>query len=187
MVAYKKYSKIIIKNMNILKSLIIFFDHPLFSIIGGLSFIFSALIIFYRLVCIGLRISPLVFRIGNALWRRKVAIIGNTESFSTLKDCIVNTGIFKKNNVIHIPIGNIEKLKTYTLLLVDWESSGNNIDEIFLVRKNHNTAVVIFAKPSCIPPEKMFEIANKSNTVVVNFKGRLLNDILSSIITTSFN
>ena len=54
-------------------------------------------------------------------------------------------------------------------------------------RKDQNTAVIIFAKPGSVPNEKMAEIGNRSNTVVVNFKGRLLNDILNSLITTSFD
>jgi hypothetical protein len=46
---------------------------------------------------------------------------------------------------------------------------------------------VIYAKPASIPPDKMDNIANRSNTVVVNFRGRLLNDILTSLITTSYD
>ena len=35
--------------------------------------------------------------------------------------------------------------------------------------------------------KKMNDIANRPNTVVVNFRGRLLNDILTSLITTSYD
>lgn len=173
--------------MNIIQPIIDFFNHPVFIIVGGLTVVFAALGIIYRVVCIALGVTPLVFRIGKALWRRKVAIIGNLEAFSSLTDCITDTNIFKKNNVVHIPTDNIEKAKDYSILLVDWETSGNNIDQIFLARKNHNTAVIIFAKPGSIPQDKMTDIGNRSNTVVVNFKGRLLNDILNSLITTSFD
>jgi hypothetical protein len=173
--------------MNIIQPIIDFFNHPVFIIVGGLTVVFAVIGIFYRVVCIALGVTPLVFRIGKAIWRRKVAIIGSSEAFSSLKACITDTNIFKKNNVVHIPIDNVDKSKEHTILLVDWETSGNQIDQIFLARKNHNTAVIIFAKAGFIPSEKMAEIANRSNTVVVNFKGRLLNDILNSLITTSFD
>jgi hypothetical protein len=163
--------------MNIIQPIIDFFNHPVFIIVGGLTVVFAALGIIYRIVCIALGLTPLVFRIGKAIWRRKVAIIGSSEVFSSLKDCITDTEIFNKKNVIHIPIDNI----------VDWETSRNQIDQIFVARKNHNTAVIIFAKAGSIPQDKMAEIANRSNTVVVNFRGRLLNDILNSLITTSFD
>ncbi len=149
--------------------------------------VFGAAGIIYRVVCITLGVTPLVFRIGKAIWRRKVAIIGTFDAFSSLKDCITDSDIFNKNNVIHIPIDNIDKAKDHTILLVDWETSGTLIDHIITARKNHNTAVIIFAKAGAIPPDKMTNIANQSNIVVVNFKGRLLNDILNSLITTSFD
>jgi hypothetical protein len=173
--------------MNIIQPIIDFFNHPVFIIVGGLTVVFAAIGVIYRVVCITLGVTPLVFRIGKAIWRRKVAIIGTFEAFSSLKDCITDTDIFNQNNVIHIPIDNIDKAKEHTILLVDWETSGILIDQIFVARKNHNTAVIIFAKAGSIPHDKMAEIANKSNTVVVNFKGRLLNDILNSLITTSFD
>lgn len=173
--------------MNLIQPIIDFFNHPVFIIVGGLTVVFAAIGIIYRVVCITLGVTPLVFRIGKAIWRRKVAIIGSAEAFSSLKDCIIDTNIFKNHNVIHIPIDNIEKSKEHTILLVDWETSGNYIDNIFLARKNYNTAVIIFAKPASIPHGKMDEIGNRSNTVVVNFKGRLLNDILNSLITISFD
>lgn len=173
--------------MNVFQSLIDFFNHPVFIIVGGLTVVLSAIGIIYRVVCIILGVTPLVFRIGKAIWRRKVAVIGSSEAYSSLKDCITDTNIFKTHNVIHIPIDNIDKAKEHTILLVDWETSGNQIDQIFIARKNFNTAVIIFAKAGSIPHDKMAEIANKSNTVVVNFKGRLLNDILNSLITTSFD
>lgn len=169
-----------------LQPLIDFFNHPIFIIVGGLTVVSATLGIIYRITCIVLGVSPLVFRIGKAVWRRKIAVIGNSESFSMLNECIADSGVFKKNNVIHITTENIDKVKDYSVLLVDWESSGTQIDQIFMARKNHNTAVIIYAKAGSIPHEKMAEIANKANTVVVNFKGRLLNDILNSLITTSF-
>lgn len=173
--------------MNLIQSIINFFNHPFFIIIGGLTVVFAAVGVMYRVICIALGVTPLVFRIGKAIWLRKVGIIGSSDAFSSLKDCITDTNIFKEKNVIHIPLDNIEKVKEYTILLADWDTCGHKIDQVFLSRKDHNTAVIIFAKAGSIPHDKMAEIANKSNSVVVNFKGRLLNDILTSLITTSFD
>jgi hypothetical protein len=173
--------------MNSLQSIINFFNHPFFIIIGGSTIVLSAFGILYRIACIAFGITPLVLRIGKAIWLRKVGIIGSIEAFSSLKDSITDTNLFKTKNVFHIPLDNIEKVRDYTILLVDWESVGSQIDQVFSKRRSYNTAVLIFAKPGTIPQDKMNEIANKSNTVVVNFKGRLLNDILNSLITTSFD
>jgi hypothetical protein len=100
-----------------------------------------------QITCSALGISPLVFRIGKALWRRKIAIIGNEQVFSSLKECIGDSGIFHDKNIIHIPLDNLDKTKEQSLLLVDWETSGDQIDQIFQNRKSHQTAVIILQKP----------------------------------------
>lgn len=163
-----------------------FFNHPIFTIVGGITVITATLGVIYRIISIIFGVSPIIFRIGKALWSRKIAIIGSTESYTVLYECIADSGVFKRKNIQHITIENIDKAKEYYVILVDWESSNSQIDHVFLARRNHNTAVIIYAKAGSIPRDKMAEIADKSNTVVVNFKGRLLNDILSSLITTSF-
>jgi hypothetical protein len=170
-----------------IKQIIDFFNSPVIIIVGGLTVITAILGLIYRILCIILGISPLVVRIGNALWGRKIAIIGNTDSFTNLNECLTDSKIFQKKNIIHIPTTNIDKIKEFSIILIDWDSCNSSIDNIFNSRKNHNTAVIIFAKSGTIPNEKMSEIGNKANTVVVNFKGRLLNDILNSLITTSFD
>ncbi len=123
--------------MNIIQPIIDFFNHPIFIIVGGLTVVFAAIGVIYRVVCITLGVTPLVFRIGKAIWRRKVAIIGTFEAFSSLKDFITDTDIFNKNNVIHIPIDNIDKAKEYTILLVDLETSDILIDQIFVAFLNN--------------------------------------------------
>jgi hypothetical protein len=169
------------------KQIIDFFSHPIFAIVGGFTVIIAVFNLFYRIIFTIIGVSPIIIRIGKGIWRRKIGIIGNVEAFSTLSSCIIESGIFKKNNVVHIPIETLDKSKSYSVLLVDWESSKEHIDNILINRKNHNTAIIVFAKSGTIPQDMMPTIANNSNTVVVNFKGRLINDLLNSLITTSFD
>lgn len=164
-----------------------FYNHPLFIIVGGITVTIAFIAFVYRLVCWTFGITPIVFRLGIALWQRKVAIFGSVEIFESLKNSLIDSNIFKSKNIIHISLDNIDKAKNETIFLVDWETFGDKIEQIFSCRKNHQTAIVIYAKPASIPQEKMSDIANRANTVVVNFRGRLLNDILTSLITTSYD
>lgn len=173
--------------MDIINLITSFFNSPIFNVLGGITFIITSLGIIYRITCISLGISPLVYKIGKAIWRRKIAIIGDAEAFGKLQRVIKESNIFNTKNIIHIPVKEIEKVKIHTILLVDWESSMAKINEIFDFRKTHNSAVIIFASAGTIDKDIMIEIANKSNTVVVNFRGRLLNDILNALLTTSFD
>lgn len=172
--------------MEVISSIVDCFNHPFFIIIGGLSTSIAVLVALYQVVRIGFGITPIVFRIGIALWKRKVAVFATAEVFNSLEATLTDTGIFKKKNVIHIPVENIDKAKNETVYVVDWDTFHDQIDHIFAARGSHQTPVIIIAKPGSIRPEIMIDIANRSNTVVVNFRGRLLNDILTSLITTSY-
>ena len=162
-------------------------NHPLFAFIGAATILVTFLGFVYRIVCWAFCITPIAFRFGIALQKREVALFGDDTAFGSLKDCLLDSKIFKDKNIIHIRSNNIDKAKDKTIFLIDWSSAGNDIEKIFAARKNHQTPVVIYAKPSTIPQDKMTDIANRSNTVVVNFRGRLLNDILTSLVTTSYD
>jgi hypothetical protein len=169
-----------------MQSIIDFFDHPVFIIYGGIAAVCTLIAVLVKLFCTFYGIPPLVFRIGRALWRRKIAIIGDESAFTSLRKCITDTGIFKEKKVTRIEPNDIVEAKLYSILLVDWATCKDKIDKILAARRDHQTAVIIFAPPGSIPNNEMAVIANLANTVVVNFKGRLLNDILNSLITTSF-
>lgn len=164
-----------------------FYNHPLFIIVGGLTVTLGVIGFLYKVICWIFGITPIVFRLGITLWKRRVAIFGSIEVFESIKASLTDSKIFKAGNIVLITSDNIDKAKNETIFLVDWETFGNKIDQIFSARQNHQTAIVIYAKPQSIPQEKMNDIANRANTVVVNFRGRLLNDILTSLITTSYD
>lgn len=164
-----------------------FYNHPLFIIVGGLTVTLGVIGFLYKVICWIFGITPIVIRLGIALWKRKVAIFGSVEIFESIKSSLLDSKIFKEKNIVHIKSDNIDKAKDETIFLVDWETSGDKIEQIFSARRNHQTAIVIYAKPASIPQDKMNDIANRANTVVVNFRGRLLNDVLTSLITTSYD
>lgn len=170
-----------------MNNLYIFFNNPIFTIIGGFTFCVTVLGIIYKIFCWFFGITPIIFRLGVALWKRKIAILGDIESLDSLKSCISDSNIFSEKNIVTINLDNLDKVKDQTIILVDWESAKDKLDQVFSSRKNHQTAIVIYAKPASIPQEKMNDIANRANTVVVNFRGRLLNDILTSLITTTYD
>ncbi len=163
-----------------------FFNHPIFSIIGGITVICLILGFFYKIFMLFFRITPITFRLGIALWKRKIAIFGSSKQFGILKTLLIDSKIFKEQNIICIDEYSMEKAKDKTIYLIDWETMKEKIENIFNMRKDEQTAIIIYAKPQSIPPEKMSDIADRQNTVIVNFKGRLLNDILTSLITTSY-
>jgi len=173
--------------MDLLTDMQVFLKHPCFDIIDKIATVGMFLGVCYTAYLIIRGILPVLYRLGLGLSMRKVAIFASTESYESLKATLVDSKIFKQKNIVHIKKDNIDKAKNESLFLVDWETFENKIDDVFSARKSDQTAVIIYAQPSSIPNERMSQIGNRANTVVVNFRGRLLNDILTSLITTSFD
>ena len=55
--------------------------------------------------------------------------------------------------------------------------------------KNDSTALIVYAPVEFgdIPQKRMRQIGERRNVTVTNFRGRLLNDIVVSMITTSYD
>lgn len=172
--------------MNALNAFSNFFGNPIFNIIGGISVCTMIIGIIYRIFFWAFGITPIMFRLGMALWKRNVAVFGDDHAFGILRSTLLDSSVFKSKNIIHIRAEELDKAKTENLFVVDWESFSQQIELIFALRPTAQTPIIIFSKPGMIPQDQMGIIANRPNTVVVNFRGRLLNDILTSLITTSY-
>ncbi len=76
-----------------------------------------------------------------------------------------------------------------TLFLVFWPDWQDDIQEI-LNKKDDGVALIVYAPPDPntgqIPRDKTALLDSYRNTILVNFRGRLLNDIVASMITTSY-
>lgn len=92
------------------------------------------------------------------------------------------------SSTIQINKDDINKAEKETIYLVYWNEFKENIDDILRLKKD-STPLIIYApsKDGRIDDNDMEKINSHRNSVVVNFRGRLLNDILTSIITTSYD
>lgn len=164
-----------------------FFNQPFFTVFGGIqTIIFFVSLIFITYTTLKGTL-PIIWKLGTALNSRQIAVFGSADAYGTLKDILKDSNLFREKNICHIQPGSIDRAKTKTIYLVDWESFKTHIDEVLSARSNEQTPIVIFASPGAIPNDKMKDIGNKLNTIVVNFKGRLVNDIFVSLMTTNSN
>ncbi|MBU2634668.1 MAG: hypothetical protein KJ674_05525 [Nanoarchaeota archaeon] len=169
-----------------------FFNHPFFIMIGGiftLIVIISFLLVFIFWI---LGITPLLWRLGLGRWIRKIAIVSNNEIYNNLKADMINSGVFRGCNIVLISKDHLAKVKDHNLILVYYQSfNRTQIKEILSSKKSK--AGMIFYYPEHIlrtgkkiPDDMIRLIGSKENTTIVNFRGRLLNDIITTLITTSY-
>jgi hypothetical protein len=133
-------------------------------------------------------ILPALFRLGNGFSKRKIAIFAKGDNLKILMNLLVDTELFNKRNMIGISSsGDFGRAERATLFLILWDDWQDKIDEILRAKKD-NTAVVVYAPrgPRSIPEDKFVELNSKRNVMVTNFRGRLLNDIVISLMTTSY-
>jgi hypothetical protein len=135
------------------------------------------------------RILPVLLRLGKGLALRKIAIFADDKMQSELKGLLLESGIFYKRNVISIcSLADLELSQRASIFLVHWPSWGSNIDQI-LQNKKEGTGIVVYAPHDggSIPNDILIDINNRRSASVVNFRGRLINDIFVLMMTTKFS
>lgn len=133
-------------------------------------------------------IFPALLRLGNGLAKRRIAIFARPENGASLKRLLLDSKLFSEKNILEISraedIGVSERATVY---LVFWHDWADHINEI-LRRKPDGCALVVYAPrdQGPIPENLMKELDGHRHTAVTNFRGRLLNDIVTAMITTSY-
>jgi hypothetical protein len=134
-------------------------------------------------------LSPIflaLYRLGRGLSRRNIAILARGDNLRRLESLLLDSRLFSRQRLILVPDESRLDLATRGhLLLLAWEDWGGQLEEV-LRRKGERAALVIYAPPGTIPPEQLKRIDGERHAVVANFRGRLLNDIVVSLITTTF-
>ena len=133
-------------------------------------------------------IFPALFRLGNGLAKRKIAVFAKGDNVSSLKNLLVDSKLFPEKNIFEITkVEDIGKAEEASVYLVFWHDWVDNITQI-LDKKPDACALIVYApyENGKISDEQMKNLDGKRHTAVTNFRGRLLNDIITSMITTGY-
>ena len=133
-------------------------------------------------------ITPALIRLGNGLAKRRIAIFAKSDTLSSLTSLLTDSGLILEKNITHITKeDDFGKSEDSTLFLVYWPDWKDKIIKIRDIKRD-GEALVIYAPRSAgmIPENIMGELDKGRNVTVVNFRGRLLNDIVTAMITTGY-
>lgn len=177
--------------MSLINDIIAFYSHPFFVIFGGISATILLIGVLLNFIFWLMGITPLLLRLGYGRWFRKIAVVAKPDMYSVLKKDLTDSGIFREKNISSaITEASISDVKNHDLLLVHYQSFNEDQIKSILSNKKSN-AGMIFYFPEFSPENRISdhirdEISNTPNTTLVNFRGRLLNDIITTLITTSY-
>lgn len=169
-----------------------FYNQPFFVIFGGIAATGILLGVVLNFIFWALGVAPLLWRLGYGRWVRKIAIVAKDDFFNQLKKDLVNSGIFRENNISQISSKSLSQVKDCDLLLVHYQSFSEQEIKTILANKKSKAGMVFYypefspKNGKRIPDEMLKQVSNTENTTVVNFRGRLLNDIMTTLITTSY-
>ena len=180
---YSNTLKVFKALMEVMEDLVLFFDHPFFIVLGGLTAVVSIVTGLYGVYMILCGVVPVWIRLGRGLANKKIAVYAEND-FVDLRDLLLDSGLFKSKNIEQITSASLKKGERHTMMLVNFEEFSDKIKEILLYKKDSDS-LIIYAPKTRIEQMIMEEINSNRNSIVVNFKGRLLNDILTSMITTT--
>jgi hypothetical protein len=133
-------------------------------------------------------IAPVLLRLGNGLAKRKIAIFAKGDDLTSLRCLLADSKLFPSKNLLEVTgERDVEAAKDASLYLVFWPDWHANIEKI-LARKPPNCALLVYQPydQGRIADEQMKRLDGERHTAVTNFRGRLLNDIVTSVITTRY-
>jgi len=133
-------------------------------------------------------VTPALLRLGNGLAKRKISIFAGYNNLESLKSLLVDSKLFNQKNIIGITkeedFGKSEQSTLYLVYWPDWEEKAL---EILRLKKDKEVFILYAPKDSGLVPDNMLgQMDKKRNVIITNFRGRLLNDVVSSIITSSY-
>ena len=165
--------------------------NSLIAVLDVVGYISTALVIIVSIIGVVMwsrGIMPALFRLGKGLSGRKIVIFAKSDHAASLENMLLDSSLFSRKNITRVSTpDDVGRAEGKTLFLVYWSDWAENIDTI-LRKKSDGTALIVYSpkKEGDIPFEKMIEINEYRNTIIANFRGRLINDVVVSMITTSY-
>lgn len=152
-----------------------------FAIIGALSFVVLTIGAFTRLGKAG-------WRFGLALFGKKIMIVANDDDYRNLKQDLSDSGLIKKKNILHISDKHLSKTNDALLLIIAYGYMESDDFRDVVNRKNARCGLIVYCPPEKgrIKDEEMEILSKSAFTTICNLRGRLVNDVLLMMLSTSF-
>lgn len=128
-----------------------------------------------------------LWRLGIGLSKRDIVIIASSEDGDSLKRLVEQSKLFSRKRIYKVSVrSDIEDIKNASIILFKYSGSPFNLKEV-IERKNDNSALVVYAKVGEITERSEWDLMDElRNVSVCNLRGRLLNDLLTLMMTTGY-
>lgn len=128
-------------------------------------------------------------RLGLGRWYRKVTILSDVNNGESLKKDLIDSGVFREKNIKLIGENNISDIKSADLVLLDYWSISPEKALGAISNKQKHAGLVVYSpmKKGRIEDEVTARINDEPFTTLVQMRGRLVNDLLITLMSTSYD
>jgi len=163
-----------------------------FEIIGALTTVIGIILLFTSIISWIMGVYPLFLRLGFGRWNRKIDIVADDTNYRSIKSDLVETGIFRKKNINQISSMSLSNIKNSNLALIHYQSFKIGEVKNILSNKKPKAGFIFYfpefnSSTNKIPDDIRDLINNEQFTTVVNFRGRLINDVVTTLLSTSYD
>ena len=134
-------------------------------------------------------VSLVMKRLGLGRWYRKVLIVGGASETKSLRKDLEDSGVFRSKNITEADDRNLSDVKKASLILLDYWSLTEAQVKTVLANKEKEAGLIVYSPmgKNRIPDEVSEIINNEPFTTLVNMRGRLVNDLLITLMSTSYD
>lgn len=152
-----------------------------FAVIGVLSLVVLA-------VGAISRAGKAAWRFGLALYGKKIMVVSGSNDYRDLEEDLSSSGLIKRKNVLHISDKQLSKTRDALLLIVVYGYLNNDDFQNVVRNKSARCGLIVHCPPEKgrIAAEEMELLSKSAFTALCNFRGRLVNDVLLMMLSTSF-
>ena len=134
-------------------------------------------------------VLPVLYRLGTGLAKRKIAIFAAPTAYGELRQLLIDSKLFKPGNITHVHSpAEIDVAESASVFLVFWPDWATSLDPLLEARRPNVPCIVYAPQASGLIERTDVNRLDEHHrhTIVTNFRGRLLNDIVTAMITTSY-
>lgn len=148
---------------------------------GFLSFVALAIGAFTRL-------GKAAWRFGLALYGKKILIVASDEDYHDLEEDLSDSGLIKRKNIQRVSDKQISKTKDALLLIVVYGYLDKEGFREIINGKSSRCGLIVHCPPEKgrIDDDEKKLLGKTAFTTLCNLRGRLVNDVLLMMLSTSF-
>ncbi|PNV67172.1 hypothetical protein [Enteroscipio rubneri] len=133
-------------------------------------------------------VTQALWRFGLALFGKKILVVAGENDYRDICEDLTDSGLIKNKNIQRVSSKHVDKAHDALLLIVVYGYLEPDDFESVVRAKNSRCGLIVHCPPEKgrITEQEMNLLSRTPFTALCNFRGRMVNDVLLMMLSTSF-